>query len=775
MTSVSDKIRSIGRSSIKSTLPRNPSVDAKKQDPPSQHSSTIGSSIQPVELASSTKSNISSNSSHRDLEEDDSTASSKTGFQRTSNGRLYTKDIETIFSMLMLSLNLTPEGTKTSFFSKPHPFSFPIEEAVLKVQDMCVRIVSGSTRTSMSCNVNAQSAILFIERFMSARLLHCPSDRTRSEPKPNIILQPTAKGVHFLSRYCTKNGIQLEKLPGIFALLHSNHNSMQCFAFNRDPVTDSVVRNDSFVYLLFQRMMGTAPNVYNVSNDPDEISEANRRHCYDSTNLDGPIARQPSPPGPQESPYAHRYFSNPKSDALSQYYISSKGVRLFYQKRFSKTLVVDYCVMGRAMWQWLLDCTDLVYQSEAFHLINLFIAQNIIVPIVPSGNVGPFPDPSSPTFDKNAFYQLTDTGKYLVTWQIFAAQPATPVITSFQLSINSPKTQQVPPVPENTLASNSTPSTEQKIAECEEETSDSNNPTKIENRTKVFIKRVDSKPVFIHATTSASSCSSSSSSSFSSSPPKQSIIPNTRAKFPSSPTIPRAQFPESPKPKPSLRETLDDPAMSWLFSEYLQQNHSEENLQFYKDLSKFLVEFEKLKSLQRKAKASAAAMVKEENDGIELNALGDHANSLNRYQTQIELYTQACKNSIYVMYSRFLAPNAPCELNIDAQNRKLLVETITSHLHPDGKNDRQSDLIFDSTETESIEIENENLDRVSTLFERIKMHVYRTMENDSLPKFLTSDLYIDGVRSIATVKQREQKLKSEREVANSTGSAMSAC
>lgn len=743
MIAVSEKLKSLGRASIK------PSEPTPREALSLQHSNNLNKHSHSHSSSSLTQRQPPPSQPPQKQPE----KVNKTGFQRTSSGRLYTKDIETIFSMLMLSLELTPEGVKSFFFTKPYPFSFMVEDAVLRIQDMCVKIVVGTTRTSISCNVSAQSAILFVGRFMSARLLHCPADRTRTEPKPNIILQPTAKGVHFLSLYCEKNGIQVEKLPAVRALLESNHNSMQCFAFNRDPITDSVARNDSFVYLLFQRMMGPAPNIYSVTNSPDTIPATAR---YQPVTFDGPVPAHTPTPASYESPYAHRYFSNPKSEALSQYYISSKGVRLFSQKQFSKTLTVDYCVRGRAMWQWLLDCTDLVYQSEALHLVSLFIAQNIIAPISADGPVITPHGGTPPEFDRNEFYQLTDLGKYLVKWEIYANHVATPVKESF------PATQEPTDVP--LMATMTPPGDDSNTSDDDELWSMGSGSDKaVEYRQSMAFKQVNCKPVLVTTTPPSSSESSSATLA-------------------------------TPK-KPSLKETFNDPAMSWLFSEYLQENHCEENLQFYKDLSKFHVEFEKLQSLQRKAKALVKAMraqAKKEQKVEQANQAekaeqasqakkteqgedaptepsapppvaavtpkskhsGASAALLARYETQIDMYIQACKTSVYVMYHRYLAPSAPCELNIDAHSRKHLVETITTRLlHPPASTAASSAAAVPPTSSHKLE----NLYRVSMLLDQIRKHVYYTMENDSLPKFLQSPLYLNGIQSIATMNRRKRR------------------
>lgn len=254
----------------------------------------------------------------------------------------------------------------------------------------------------------------------------------------------------------------------------------------------------------------------------------------------------------------------------------------------------------------------------------------------------------------------------------------------------------------------------QEISHSEQKTKEN-----IMYRTSMTFKKLSTKPTLIHT-----------------SPPSNS---------PNQATPKHRRVPDSPKPKYTLRETLDDAALSWLFNQYLQQNHCEENLLFYKDLTKFFVEFDKLKSL---LKVQRKATMNEVQDKVKQQAL----------QTQIQVYFQACNNSIYVMYNRFLAPSAPCELNIDSKSRALLVNTITSRIQP------LVDAVEQQPETSSSVINMDNLSRVSIQFERVKMHVYRTMENDSLPKFFMSDLYLSGMKSISTMKNKKKKENEKKEL-----------
>ena len=114
------------------------------------------------------------------------------------------------------------------------------------------------------------------------------------------------------------------------------------------------------------------------------------------------------------SPFHHRYFTNPESDAHSQYYVSSVGVRLLKDKIVlvgpNKSVTVDYCISGKAIYQWILDCTDIINPNHAHEIARLLVKHNLIKPVSFS---------SSLSFSRDAFYQLSTLGLALSLWDFF--------------------------------------------------------------------------------------------------------------------------------------------------------------------------------------------------------------------------------------------------------------------------------------------------------------------------------------------------------------------
>ncbi|KAI5964353.1 SST2 [Candida pseudojiufengensis] len=122
------------------------------------------------------------------------------------------------------------------------------------------------------------------------------------------------------------------------------------------------------------------------------------------------------------SPFYHKYFSNPESDSHIQYYVSTVGVRLIKNKiiedpstKNKKSLVLDYCINGKAMLQWLMDCTDLIQEKHALEIANLFLKENFLKAIIVNDQQLGTLD-SSISFHKENYYRLTEKGLSICSW-----------------------------------------------------------------------------------------------------------------------------------------------------------------------------------------------------------------------------------------------------------------------------------------------------------------------------------------------------------------------
>lgn len=391
-------------------------------------------------------------------------------FNRTSSGKIYEKDLKDIFAMLIISLQLpkSPSSSSSSSkskgasslplckirpiaLSKKYPYSFHLLTAIERMTHLRVEIDSSSTVTCLSYSFRPEIALTLINQFYKAKLLHSPADRTRAEPKHNVWLQPTAKGLAVVQSFCEKVGIKKLDMPDI--LLQNSYNSMQLFYFDRDQVTDKIIYSKSLIHLLFARLLGPYPNVWSPLNKPDpitcvtdrgefifgkstgEFSQMNNRGNFNKHSACVSLSKPADPfrfleyqkktlklsqsfgGGPSVSnisgmsPYHHRYFLNPESDSHMQHYVSSVGVRLHKEKNFDSTkvsMLLAYRISGKAITQWLMDCTDIVRPKHAIVIANLFLSQKLIKAFNPGE--------SSLQFHKEQYYRLDDKGVALCMW-----------------------------------------------------------------------------------------------------------------------------------------------------------------------------------------------------------------------------------------------------------------------------------------------------------------------------------------------------------------------
>lgn len=361
-------------------------------------------------------------------------------FSRTPNGLIFTDDLKTVFSVFMICLDLQDDnkGSKKWFspFEKTiFPFSFSMEEAVERMKNLELQVDMNSTYINISYNIQPELAYHLLEAFMAAKLLHTPADRTRNEPKENVLLQPTPKGVGILQKYVRDIG--LKDLPKI---LLSDFNSMELFVFERSSMTNSIIHSNYLINILFVRIMGSHPNVWSPTNLNDKIPSLSKLLEYNNDTFsfediqfetfngfdkrqmshekEMPWLYQVSDPQLQNdsriSPFAHKYFTNPDSDSHIQYYVSDSGLRLSKSKVFGQNKTVfDYCFTTKALWQWIMDCTDIMYPKEAVSVAALFLRAGLIVPIIlpPSENTK-----RKFNISRLSYYTLTKRGLDITQW-----------------------------------------------------------------------------------------------------------------------------------------------------------------------------------------------------------------------------------------------------------------------------------------------------------------------------------------------------------------------
>lgn len=388
-------------------------------------------------------------------------------FRRTPNGLIFTEDLKTVYSVFLICMDLKSDEHESKrlfsgIFNKTYPFAFTMKSAISTMSKLEIKANSNTTCIHVSYSIKDALARYLLVAFVEAKLLHTPADRTRNEPKEKVVLQPTPKGIAILTKYCKDIG--LKKIPDV---LISNLNSMTLFTFERSSITDSLIHSDKLLHILLIKVMGERPNVWKPNMEADklptlsELLENNNDiftfenaidyfngnfsnlwtdkpgHAYhddknsnhesehtattSSTIIEedkaiwlDQIPEKILMDKSRKSPLAHKYFTNPDSDSHIQYYASDTGLRLFYNKQFlDPSITVKYCFTSKVLWQWIMDCTDILYPKEAISLSALFLKIGLICPILAKPSKiksGKF------CISRSAFFTLSSLGWDLTNW-----------------------------------------------------------------------------------------------------------------------------------------------------------------------------------------------------------------------------------------------------------------------------------------------------------------------------------------------------------------------
>lgn len=380
---------------------------------------------------------------------------------RTPNGQVYYGDLKNIFASLIYCLDLKdvsnkkPNSSIIKFnFKKSYPYSFSIDNAIKVMTNLSINIQYHVTLTVLSYKIKPDFAYELLQLFYTANFLHCPDDKTLKKINSHkLILQPTPKGVAILYQFCSKMGIANVIQLNLPDILQSNFNSMKLMEFERHSRTDMIINNTHSNKLLFIKIMGPSCNIWSSKNGPDMITDIgsvlvskkkdeDQIHGIDfqSSNplendlvfheylkqrqKEAEIAKQTKQVNtnendvkqssirekPQISPFYHRFFTNPESDSHIQYYVSTCGLRFFKEKNIHNK-VFHNCFSGKAMIQYLMDCTDLANQREAIKVATNFLKLKLIqFEYTKDNNLEVF------NGSKDSLYTLTNEGKKLVKW-----------------------------------------------------------------------------------------------------------------------------------------------------------------------------------------------------------------------------------------------------------------------------------------------------------------------------------------------------------------------
>lgn len=328
------------------------------------------------------------------------------------------KNFTDIFTILVLQLRLTESTTrkKFGFFAKhPHPFSFLVSEAVGVMNELSLDISQETVTTTVSYSIKPELALALLKKFFIAKFIHNPESRTDNLLTLESRVQVTPKGAAIVYHVCKKFGMDQSRFP---ELITSTLNTMNLFVYDRSD-SNKLLYSEYVINILVTKMAGTSPNVWTPTKPPEMAT--NMFHKERSEVFAHPFLlsvedfapQKKMPPKEFISPFYHKYFSNPVSDAHIQYYESESGIRLYKNKVFEmagKDITIEYCFPGRAIVQWLCDCTALFSVSEATEIGRLMVSYGLIIPVTDNNSGQEFIN------HRDAIYTLSEEGQKICQW-----------------------------------------------------------------------------------------------------------------------------------------------------------------------------------------------------------------------------------------------------------------------------------------------------------------------------------------------------------------------
>jgi len=290
---------------------------------------------------------------------------------------LYSQDFKDLFSTLMVSLPLTPHRVR---FSKLE-HTFTTDEAITNLGSLKFsqsnrmpdpkdpsRIVTTTTTTTFS--MAKEMARSVCNRFLEARFIESCEGKIDFNSK-SAVWQLTPKGMRVLTRFCNRNGIHQRHVN---ELLDSPRNMMQLVILEREPETDKLNHDRAMIEVIFRRFGGETPNVKTSSASSD-------------------------------------------NESLNEYATGLVGVRMI-KSRKPTDKDTPYILNGKSAIDWLMDCCMVVDKRECYELANLFLAHELIAPIMEERHPTERHHPHQARFQpvKTAHYFITEKGMRLAGW-----------------------------------------------------------------------------------------------------------------------------------------------------------------------------------------------------------------------------------------------------------------------------------------------------------------------------------------------------------------------
>lgn len=172
------------------------------------------------------------------------------------------------------------------------------------------------------------------QHFMDARLIENATDPSSNLFKDRGVYQLTAKGLHVLERFISKNGINSDHLQPVFA---SQPICIKLLHLERRVSDDEIIVTQSVITALFRRFVGRQPNY-------------------------------PPPIGKSDTDPFLRYHERAKGIPLLD--LTEKGTKGIVSTRF--------CFYAVQALEWLCDFTSVVGREEAAEMAAQFVRFGLI-------------------------------------------------------------------------------------------------------------------------------------------------------------------------------------------------------------------------------------------------------------------------------------------------------------------------------------------------------------------------------------------------------------
>ncbi|WWD17505.1 hypothetical protein CI109_101946 [Kwoniella shandongensis] len=291
-----------------------------------------------------------------------STSTNSHLMKTTRRGRPFVKDTHDLFCTLVVSLHFE---THRNFF-KTYPNSFTTDEACANLSSLKfsqsqrsadpkdpTRIITTTTTTTFSMSREMAKGIC--QHFMDSHLIENAADLGSPSFKDRGIFMLTAKGLHILERFVTKNGISADPLLKIFA---TQPICMKLLHLERRSQDDEIIITRGVIEVLFRRFAGREANVTKLSDDELQAHFLSRFYTK-------------SPPLPQGE-------TLDRADG-----VIVRKVPASEKKDASQ----EFCFMAMSAIDWILDFTSATGVDEAADILGQFVRYGLITLVSDKGRV----------------------------------------------------------------------------------------------------------------------------------------------------------------------------------------------------------------------------------------------------------------------------------------------------------------------------------------------------------------------------------------------------